>query len=223
MAIGLARMMGFIFPENFNNPYISQSITEFWRRWHTSLSRWMRDYLYLSLGGNRVSIPRMYFNLVVVFLISGFWHGAEWNFILWGAFHGLFLILDKLFLLNLLRRIGKYPSILFTFFLTLIGWVLFRCQNVSHIKYFLASMFNFNFRASDLYLDSRFWVILMFAFLFSFFGALPALSRWQERVYSSKQKSRNVILLSLFGIFLFVVSAAGVASSGFNPFIYFRF
>ena len=223
MAIGLARMMGFIFPENFNNPYISQSITEFWRRWHTSLSRWMRDYLYVSLGGNRVSIPRMYFNLVVVFLISGFWHGAEWNFILWGAFHGLFLILDKLFLLNLLRRIGKYPSILFTFFLTLIGWVLFRCQNVSHIKYFLSSMFNFNFRASDLYLDSRFWVILMFAFLFSFFGALPALSRWQERVYSSKQKSRNVILLSLFGIFLFVVSAAGVASSGFNPFIYFRF
>ncbi|HNZ43107.1 MAG TPA: MBOAT family O-acyltransferase, partial [Bacteroidales bacterium] len=102
MAIGLARMMGFIFPENFNNPYISQSITEFWRRWHMSLSRWMRDYLYISLGGNRVSVPRMYFNLAFVFLISGFWHGAEWNFIFWGAFHGLFLILDRLFLLKLL-------------------------------------------------------------------------------------------------------------------------
>ncbi|HQI69256.1 MAG TPA: MBOAT family O-acyltransferase [Bacteroidales bacterium] len=223
MAIGLARMMGFIFPENFNNPYISQSITEFWRRWHMSLSRWMRDYLYISLGGNRVSIPRMYFNLIFVFLISGFWHGAEWNFILWGAFHGLFLILDRLFLLKLLKRIGKFPSILFTFFITLLGWVLFRCESLEQIKNFFTRLFDFSFRPTDLYFDSRFVVILFVGIFFSFFGAFGGVEKWQEHVYASGQKNRNVIFLSLFSIFLFVICSSAVISSGFNPFIYFRF
>jgi len=100
MAIGIGRMIGFDFPENFNNPYISRNITEFWRRWHITLGRWMRDYLYIPLGGNRVSTMRLYFNLWVVFLISGLWHGAAWNFVIWGAFHGLFLVMDKLFLLK---------------------------------------------------------------------------------------------------------------------------
>ena len=118
MAIGLGRMMGFTFPENFNNPYVSQNITEFWRRWHITLGRFMRDYLYIPLGGNRVSIKRMYFNLAFVFVVSGFWHGAAWNFIIWGAFHGLFLILDRLFLLKFYDKIGKYPSIIITFLLT---------------------------------------------------------------------------------------------------------
>ncbi|MFI5164794.1 MAG: MBOAT family O-acyltransferase, partial [Bacteroidia bacterium] len=125
MAIGLARTMGFRFPENFNNPYISQSITEFWRRWHMSLSRWMRDYLYIPLGGNKVSVPRMYFNLCFVFLISGLWHGAQWTFIIWGAYHGLFLVLDRLFLLKLTEKIGKIPRIIFAFFVVVIGWVFF--------------------------------------------------------------------------------------------------
>jgi len=223
MAIGLARMMGFIFPENFNNPYISQSITEFWRRWHMSLSRWMRDYLYISLGGNRVSVPRMYFNLIFVFLISGFWHGAEWNFILWGAFHGLFLILDRLFLLKLLKRIGKFPSILFTFFITLLGWVLFRCESLEQIKNYFTRLFDFSFRPTDLYFDSRFVVILFVGIFFSFFGALGGVEKWQEHVYASGQKNRNVIFLSLFSIFLFVICSSAVISSGFNPFIYFRF
>ena len=223
MAIGIARMMGFIFPENFNNPYISQSITEFWRRWHISLSRWMRDYLYISLGGNRVSVKRMYFNLVFVFLISGFWHGAEWNFILWGAFHGLFLIFDRLFLLKFLKKIGKIPSILFTFFLTLMGWVLFRCENVVHIKYYFARLFDFHFSPTDLYFDTRFIVILALGIFFSFFGAFGTIEKWQEKVYASNQKNRNVIFLSVFSIFLFVICSAGVVSSGFNPFIYFRF
>ncbi len=223
MAIGLARMMGFIFPENFNNPYISQSITEFWRRWHMSLSRWMRDYLYISLGGNRVSVPRMYFNLAFVFLISGFWHGAEWNFIFWGAFHGLFLILDRLFLLKLLKRIGKIPAILFTFFVTLMGWVLFRCESPEQIKHYFTRLFDFTLRPTDLYFDSRFVVMLFVGVFFSFFGAFGGVEKWQEHVYASGQKNRNVIFLSLFSIFLFVICSSAVVSSGFNPFIYFRF
>jgi len=116
MAIGLGRLMGFKFPENFNSPYISQSITEFWQRWHITLGRWMRDYLYSPLGGNRVSsIGRLYFNLWVVFIISGFWHGASWNFFLWGAYHGLFLIFDRLFLNRLTKSIGKWGRVFLTF------------------------------------------------------------------------------------------------------------
>jgi alginate O-acetyltransferase complex protein AlgI len=223
MAIGLARMMGFVFPENFNNPYIAQSITDFWRRWHMSLSRWMRDYLYVSLGGNKVSKGRMYFNLSFVFLISGFWHGAEWNFILWGAFHGFFLILDRLFLLKVLQKIGKYPSIIFTFFLTLIGWVLFRCETVAHIKFYLRRMFDFSFGPTDIVFDFHFKVILMFAVLFSFFGVLRNAEQWQMKVFSTEQKNRNIILLGVMSVLIFIAGAAGTAASGFNPFIYFRF
>jgi alginate O-acetyltransferase complex protein AlgI len=116
MAIGLAKMMGFTFPENFNHPYIAQSITDFWRRWHISLSRWMRDYLYIPLGGNKVSKIRLYFNLWLVFLISGFWHGAEWTFIVWGAYHGFFLAMERLFLLKLTSKIGIALRMFFTFF-----------------------------------------------------------------------------------------------------------
>jgi len=111
MAIGIGRMIGFDFPENFNNPYVSQSISEFWRRWHMTLGNFMKNYLYIPLGGNRVSTNKMYFNLWVVFLISGLWHGAAWTFVIWGAFHGLFLILDRLFLLKVYKKIGKVPSI----------------------------------------------------------------------------------------------------------------
>jgi len=115
MAIGLGKMMGFKFPENFNNPYISQSITEFWRRWHMTLGSWMRDYLYIPLGGSRVSTNRrLYFNLWFVFLISGLWHGASWSFVVWGAYHGFFLVAERLFLLKVYRKIGKLPSVMIT-------------------------------------------------------------------------------------------------------------
>lgn len=223
MAIGLARMMGFVFPENFNNPYTAQSITDFWRRWHMSLSRWMRDYLYISLGGNKVSKARMYFNLSFVFLISGFWHGAEWNFILWGAFHGFFLIMDRLFLLKVLQKTGKVPSILFTFFLTLIGWVLFRCESIEHIGFYLRRMFSFSFASTDLVFDQRFYFILVLAIMFSFFGAIKNAEAWQMKVFSTDQKFRNLIALGVCSALIFIVGAAGTAASGFNPFIYFRF
>ncbi len=142
MAIGLGRIMGFKFPENFNNPYISRSITEFWRRWHMTLGSWMRDYLYIPLGGSRVKTKyRIYFNLWFVFLVSGLWHGAAWNFVIWGAFHGFFLILDRLFFIKLSDKIGKYPSIAITFFITIIGWVLFRAESLYQIKYYLKAMF----------------------------------------------------------------------------------
>ena len=144
MAIGLAKMFGFRLPENFNSPYISQSITEFWRRWHITLGNWMRNYLYIPLGGNRVGSPiRLYANLWLVFLASGLWHGASWNYVIWGAYHGCFLIMDRLFLNKIYTFIGKYLSVAITFFWVVVGWVIFRIENAEKLKAYLKTMFSF--------------------------------------------------------------------------------
>lgn len=143
MAIGLGRIMGFKFPENFNSPYTSGSITEFWRRWHITLGTFMRDYLYIPLGGSRVSSKaRLFFNLWIVFLLSGLWHGASWNFVIWGAYHGLFLIFDRLFLMKFYDKIGRFPSMIITFFIVMIGWVVFRLEDIASINIYLNKLFD---------------------------------------------------------------------------------
>jgi alginate O-acetyltransferase complex protein AlgI len=221
MAIGLARTMGFIFPENFNHPYIAESITDFWRRWHMSLSRWMRDYLYISLGGNKVSVPRMYFNLCFVFLISGFWHGAEWTFIVWGAYHGLFLVLDRLFLLKLTERVGKIPRMGFTFFVVVIGWVFFRSETISQAILFLKKMFSFH--AGEFELSSHVAIILMVAAALSFF--LPLVNVGKSVIAESPEAlsfGRSVFKVAVILVFM-TICVAEITSSGFNPFIYFKF
>ncbi len=222
MAIGLGRMMGFTFPENFNNPYISQNITEFWRRWHMTLGRFMRDYLYIPLGGNRVTIKRMYFNLAFVFVVSGFWHGAAWNFIIWGAFHGLFLILDRLFLLKFYEKIGKYPSIIITFFLTIIGWVIFRATTFDQVGYYIKALFKFDYR--EYYLDQRFWFIFIIAVFFSFF-TLPKKGLKIEHFvfYKETISNKQALYYGIWIALLLFLSIVSIVSSGFNPFIYFRF
>lgn len=222
MAIGLGRMMGFKFPENFNNPYISQNITEFWRRWHITLGRFMRDYLYIPLGGNRVSLPRMYFNLAFVFIVSGFWHGADWNFIIWGAYHGFFLILDRLFLLKIYKRIGKYPSIFITFFLTIVGWVIFRATSIDQVFYYLKAMFSF--RHADYYVDQQFWFILVIALIFSFTTVVKeGLKLEKFFFFAENYSSKQLISMSFLMVLLLFLSVVSIVSSGFNPFIYFRF
>ena len=223
MAIGIGRMMGFSFPENFNNPYISQSITEFWRRWHITLGRWMRDYLYIPLGGNRVSGKRLYFNLWVVFLISGLWHGAAWNFVIWGAFHGLFLVADKLFLLDFYKKIGKIPAIFITFIITLAGWVLFRSENMGIAGAYFERMFSFNFYHDDIYLNAKFYSILLLAVFFSFYGGFVKIEMWQKRLFTSGKSRRSLVLMFAISVLLFIISLSSITSSGFNPFIYFRF
>ncbi len=222
MAIGLGRMMGFKFPENFNNPYISQNITEFWRRWHITLGRFMRDYLYIPLGGNRVSLPRMYFNLAFVFIVSGFWHGADWNFIIWGAYHGFFLILDRLFLLKLYERIGKFPSIFITFFLTIVGWVIFRATSIDQVYYYLKAMFALSY--SDYYVDQQFWFILIVAIVFSFTTLVKVGLKIEKFFFFAENySSKQLIAIGLLMVLLLFLSVVSIVSSGFNPFIYFRF
>ena len=222
MAIGLGRMIGFDFLENFNNPYISQNISEFWRRWHISLGRWMRDYLYIPLGGNRVSTRRMYFNLWFVFLISGFWHGAAWTFVIWGAFHGFFLIADRLFLLKFYSKIGKYPSIVITFVITLVGWVFFRSETLPYAIDFTGRMFSFT-AGPAVYISQKVWIMLIIGAFFGFWGSFGNVEQWQIKLFAKKQKLSTLVMMTLASVLLFVVSLAAITSSGFNPFIYFRF
>jgi len=223
MAIGIGRMLGFKFPENFDSPYVSRSISEFWRRWHITLGTWMRDYLYIPLGGNRVSTGRLYFNLWLVFLISGLWHGASWNFVLWGAFHGLFLILDRLFLLDLLKKLGSVPAMLLTFFIVVLGWVMFRIENLSDALVYYQRMFAFDFSGKDLALSGEFKLVLVFALLFSFWAALPAIKALTKRIYFGRLSPG--LTFSMLGLcfVLYVFSLSTLATTDFNPFIYFRF
>jgi alginate O-acetyltransferase complex protein AlgI len=223
MAIGLAKMVGFNFPENFDNPYISGSITEFWKRWHISLGNWMRQYLYIPLGGNRVKTKtRLYFNLWFVFLASGLWHGASWSFVCWGAYHGTFLVLERIFLLRIYERIGRLPSMVITFFFIVVGWVFFRIEKLSQAKIFLKSMFDFS-HGREHYFDSQFYTFFILAILFSFYGATAAGNRIQAGFYTVERSKSNHLVMAFTCAMLFIISAIAITASGFNPFIYFRF
>jgi alginate O-acetyltransferase complex protein AlgI len=223
MAIGLGKILGFRLPENFNNPYTSGSITEFWRRWHITLGAWMKNYLYIPLGGNRVSGAKVYRNLILVFLFSGLWHGASWNYVLWGAYHGLFLVLERLFLGDLLKKAGKFVSVPFTFLVLVTGWVLFRNEDLSYAGYALKQMFAFDFFKGEFAMNNDFIAMAIIAALFSFFTLLKKGKELQENIYSEMFPTRRGWATVIGGIILFYVSLSYVSALDFNPFIYFRF
>ncbi len=223
MAIGIGRMIGFKFPENFNNPYVSQNITEFWRRWHITLGRWMRDYLYIPLGGNRVSIPKMYLNLWIVFLISGLWHGAAWNFVVWGGFHGLFLIADRMFFIRFTKFIGKYPSIIITYFITLIGWVLFRAESLTFAFEYIGRMFAFDGVNSGVIFGQEFRWMMAVGAVFAFLAAFGKIESWWMSVLEKKKNAFTLLWMALVALIFTAVCVGSITSSSFNPFIYFRF
>ncbi len=237
MAIGLGRMMGFRFPENFNRPYISHSITEFWRRWHISLSNWMRLYLYIPLGGNQVSAPRMYLNLWIVFLLSGIWHGASWNFVVWGAYYGFFLSLERLISNSALARISL-PGVFkhaMTLLIVMVGWVFFRSPSLSQALEYLSSMFMFT-QAPSLILPP--WGLifgnrdLLTLILASFIACVPLKrlqswfpaslrAAWSDHMTIQGARSMSVQFIST--ALLVLMSAAALVSSDYIPFLYFRF
>jgi alginate O-acetyltransferase complex protein AlgI len=226
MAIGLGRMLGFEYLENFNAPYISRSFTEFWQRWHISLSNWMREYLYFPLGGNRRGRLRTIFNLWTVFLLSGIWHGASWNFLIWGAFHGFFLSLNKI------RQFLKLPpwpawlAIPTTFLLVMAGWVFFRAENLPQaLAYFkaMAGRADGPVRAIPAFIDNYYLTILAMAAFFSFVPLLlpENLYRQLEDMHN-KPWWRTGWQFSCSMALLFL-AACTLVSNNFNPFIYFRF
>ncbi|MBN2762356.1 MAG: MBOAT family protein [Bacteroidales bacterium] len=223
MALGIGKMIGFKFPENFDNPYTSTSITEFWRRWHISLGAWMRNYLYIPLGGNRVKTKgRLYFNLWFVFLASGLWHGASWSFVFWGAYHGLFLVLERIFLLKLYAKIGKLPCVLINFLIVVIGWVFFRIENIQEAFIYVKRMFTFTGGQSHP-VDSEFIVFLIIAVVFSFFVLLPFGQKIQDAVYFESYTMKRYFILGILLLILLMICISFITAFGFNPFIYFRF
>lgn len=227
MAIGLGRMLGFEFLENFNRPYISRSITEFWRRWHISLSNFMREYVYVPLGGNRKGEGRTYVNLWIVFLVSGFWHGAAWNFVAWGAFHGLFLSLDKLFKGTRLSRLPAGAAIPATFVLVLFSWVLFRAPTLPHAMAYMGRMLDVFGPApaavAAIEIGLRHQVLLAAALVLCFGPAVKARTFDFMRLDPAAATVGQAGGRLAAALLLLVWSAAVLATSTFNPFIYFRF
>ena len=223
MAIGLGRMMGFKFPENFDNPYTSGSITEFWRRWHITLGAFIMNYLYIPLGGNRKGKGRMYFNLWVCFLLSGLWHGASWNFLVWGALHGLFICLDKLFLGKVMKKIGKVPSVILTFLLVNLIWVFFRIEDFSLAWLLIKRMFAFEFTLLPFSADAQLYTTMIVAAFFSFLTLTKFGQKVQEKVYFTDYTDGQHIAVWIVAAFAFVFCVAALNATDFSPFIYFRF
>ena len=234
MAIGLGRMLGFKFPENFNFPYIARSIKEFWRRWHISLSTWFRDYLYIPLGGNRKGPGRTYINLLIVFLLTGLWHGALWNFVIWGFFHGFFLVMERLWFGKILIKLWRPLQHIYTLFVVLIAWVFFRAETFESSLGYLKAMFVFKPMAINIefiadYDNIIYYVVAVAAILSSstiWVDAQKSLSKMQGRL-SVRANTLYVnisFLLQLLAIItVLVLTTFLLVSNSYNPFIYFRF
>ena len=226
MAIGLGRVFGFHFSENFDYPYTAAGVTEFWRRWHISLSGWFRDYVYIPLGGNRKGVARQIFNLLVVWVLTGFWHGASWNFVLWGLYYFVFLALEKFLLQNRLARLPRAVRCVLTLLVVLVGWVLFRADDLPAAAAMLKALFGLRFstlgwREAALYLQTYFPYFIMAA-VFS----APVYPKAIKRIGRIKnQRLRLLSEAAHYGFLLavFAVSVVFLAHSSYDPFIYFRF
>ena len=236
MAIGLGRMFGFHFLENFNFPYMAKSITEFWRRWHISLSSWFREYVYIPLGGNRKGLPRQVLNLLIVWMLTGLWHGANWNFVLWGLYYGVLLIIEKLFLLKLLEKLPAWIGHVYSLFLVVIGWAIFAQTDMSQLTRFLKAMFGIGVAG----VNSDFWyflscnaVLLIVLVLCSmdhraWIGKLrkkstDAVAR-EGSIYVAVEQSRGLMIVKpAIMLALLFLSYAFLVGDSYNPFLYFRF
>ena len=223
MAIGLGRIMGFKFPENFDNPYTSRSITEFWRRWHKTLGAFIMNYLYIPLGGNRKGTGRMYLNLWLCFLLSGLWHGAAWNFVVWGALHGVFICADKLFLGKVMKKIGTVPSVILTFLTVCIIWMFFRIEDIGLAWTFVTRMFAFDFNGFVFPGNALVYTTLVIAALFSFITLTGWGKRLEQKAYYTDFSERQHIWVWIAAALLFIFCVAALNATSFSPFIYFRF
>jgi len=234
MAVGLGKMFGFEFLENFNFPYLAQSVTDFWRRWHISLSTWFRDYLYLPLGGNRCSRARNYLNLVTVFFVCGLWHGASWTFVIWGLYHGTFLVLERAGLADLMKNLPRPLRHLYTLLAVMLGWVLFRAETFPQATAFFFAMFGLAGKAVAgqplaRYLTNQ----VAWAFVAGVVFSTPAWSHVKHLLGRASALTPASVRpgLSAFGllletvllVWLFLLSSVWLAGGTYNPFIYYRF
>ncbi|MBO5452415.1 MAG: MBOAT family protein [Clostridia bacterium] len=213
MAIGLGKMLGFDFCINFNYPYIAKSITDFWRRWHISLSTWFRDYVYIPLGGNRVNKGRFCFNLMVVWALTGLWHGAGWNFVVWGLYYGVLLLAEKLFVGKLLKKLPSAVTHIYTLAVVIVGWIFFAGESFGHSAKYLKLMFTPNSTPSFIYGGIITIVI----------GIISAIPLGKNIYNKFKDKKYMYVAETVVCLALLVLSTAALVSDSYNPFLYFRF
>ncbi len=223
MAIGLGKMLGFDFLENFNYPFISSSVTEFWRRWHMSLGSWFRDYVYIPMGGNRVSKLRWFFNILVVWLLTGFWHGAAWNFVVWGLFFAVLLVIEKLFLLKLLNK-SKVIKRIYIALAVLISFVIFNATDMAEAFVYIGGMFgagSIPFVNSEmLYYLKSYAVVIVLAII----GSTPIVKNLALKLENGKNTGKVIKVFEPVAIAaLMIVMTAYLVDGSFNPFLYFRF
>ncbi len=222
MAIGLAKILGFDLKENFDYPYMSKSVTEFWRRWHISLGVWFREYVYIPLGGNRKGLPRQILNLFIVWFLTGLWHGAGWNFILWGLYFFVLLVIEKLFLLRLLDRLPKLIGHIYTLLCVFFSWVIFANDDITVLSEYVKSLF---FKYGFCSADARFYLM---NFLAVFIAGILLSTPYPKKVFKlllsrvKSEKARFALKLALC-VIVFAASFICIVSSGYNPFLYFRF
>ena len=220
MAIGLGRMFGFHFLENFNYPYTALSITDFWRRWHISMSSWFRDYVYIPLGGNRVPKWRWFLNIFIVWFLTGMWHGAEWNFIVWGLYYGLILVIEKIFMGKLLDKLPKIIRFIYSIFLIIIGWVIFNCTSFTQIANYLGAMFGNNgFNSIKVFYNlsiAHLWPYMLLGII----GSTPLIKKIYDKMNT---KVSTGIIYDVFLLGVLFLCVMYLVNSSFNPFIYFRF
>ncbi len=233
MAIGMGQMLGFSFPENFTHPYQSKSITEFWRRWHISLGSWLKEYVYIPLGGNRRGIFKQVFNMFAVWTLTGFWHGAQWNFVIWGIYYFVLLLLEKWFLLEKLKKAPSAARHAYALFFIALGWVIFACTDIDRLGSYLAAMAGWgvpfmNGASAYKWHTSLFLLIILAlasteypkAFLFKLEAAFAARHPAIDRFYG---EAMHFWIVSIFTIFVLFASLSFIISGGYNPFLYFRF
>ncbi len=224
MAIGLAKALGFTFDENFDLPYISRSITEFWRRWHMTLGAWFRDYVYIPLGGNRKGKFRQVINIAIVWALTGFWHGASWNYILWGLYFAVFLIIEKFVLFRFWEKVPKFFQHFYTLFLVLIGWVIFSAEDMVGITalQYIKNMFGFG--NLPLINNQAIFYLLQYLIILVIAAYLSTGHFWKLIEKSELSiKKRTWTLTSVAYIVVFVLCIAYIINGSYNPFLYFRF
>lgn len=227
MAIGLGRMFGFHFPENFDHPYLSKSITEFWRRWHISLGTWFREYVYIPLGGNKKGLPRQIINILIVWMLTGIWHGAGWNFLAWGLYFGALLILEKAVLLKYLNRMPGWFCRLYALLFVFGGWVLFAFDSLGQGGNYLLSMFGIGGMGTIALVSGRAWYLLYnygFILAAGILGAGVLPQRCAGRLWEKvKSPVWRAVIENTFLLLIIVLCTAYLVDAAYNPFLYFRF
>ncbi len=224
MAIGLGRMFGFHFLENFDYPYISKGITEFWRRWHISLGSWFRDYVYIPLGGNRVSKIKHLRNILVVWLLTGIWHGASWNFVIWGLMFGIILIIEKLFLNKYLEKLPSFIRRIYVLFIVMISFIIFNADTISDAISNIIGLFGFNketfINNYTIYYLKSYFIILVIAII----ASTPLIKKQLENMKKNKFMNKLInILEPIYIVSLLLIVTSYLIDNSYNPFLYFRF